>query len=883
MILSNSCGYKRNSRLFLITWDNSLIRLWDMDFRPRWNCYFSVRTNSPCQSRLIVTAADKERIMQPLPPLGTVPNLDHFISGHEWSDVHVNLRGSEVLASSKIIPVAGWYAIVTLPTAEAFAPISDMQFRLLSSTLVLSLLACALAWWMLKQQFSPMLSASRALTALSDSNQAYQPLPVVSDDEVGDLITGFNNLLKSLLRQKVALQEERSRYRSLVDWSPQALVVYRGGSIIYANPASIELFGANSELEMNGKDIRELIHANGPQIDLYQTKLNLNDVMPSPIQEVKLIKMDGTVIDVEVQDIVINYDGEPATIVALHDVTERKRALENLRITASVFDISQEAIMITDANNTIIDVNMAFSRITGYSRSEVIGKNPRILNSGQQKKSFYDAMWKSIKEQKTWRGEIWNRRKSGEIYPEMLSISVLCDIDGKAIRHVAMFSDISAIKTHEAELSRVAYFDALTGIPNRLLLADRMGHAIYQAARDKSIVAVCYLDLDGFKSINDSMGHATGDQVLIEVANRIEATVRGGDTVARLGGDEFVVLLVGLEHGEECATTLERLLAAIFQPIMVNDNRCVVSASIGVSIYPLDNEDADTLLRHADQAMYVAKQIGKNRYHIYDPAMDVRARSQHEFLRSIRHALDQEQFVLYYQPKINLRTGELVGAEALIRWQHPERGLLSPGEFLKYVENTELDIEIGEWVAAKALAQMNIWQKSGLDVGVSINISGYHLESPNFTERLRQRLATYPDIPLGRLQIEVLETVALNDIFAVREIIGACRELGVSFALDDFGTGYSSLTYLSTLPVDTLKIDQSFVRDMLEDKGDMAIVQGIIVLANAFDRKIVAEGIETAGHYQALRDMECDVGQGYWIARPMPADELLSWHATFLI
>jgi len=410
-----------------------------------------------------------------------------------------------------------------------------------------------------------------------------------------------------------------------------------------------------------------------------------------------------------------------------------------------------------------------------------------------------------------------------------------------------------------------------------VLLADRMKQAIAQTSREQNMVAVCYLDLDGFKPVNDTLGHEAGDQVLIEVAKRLGNTIRGGDTVARLGGDEFVVLLLGLEKGEECVVTLERLLAAVAQPISVKGNLISLGVSIGVSIYPLDDEDPDTLLRHADQAMYVAKQSGKNRFYIYDAALDQRARNQYEFLRSIRYGLEHDQFELYYQPKINLGTKQLVGAEALIRWQHPERGLLAPAEFLRLIENTELDIELGNWVINTALAQIVHWHNAGLDIEVSINISAYHLEAPRFAEELWQKLAQYPDLPPGRLQIEVLETAALNDLVIVSEVVEACHKFGVSFALDDFGTGYSSLTYLSNLPVDVLKIDQSFVRDMLEDKGDRAIVQGIIALARAFERKTVAEGIETEAHYLALLDMGCEQGQGYGIARPMSADDLAKW------
>ncbi|MGZ4969166.1 MAG: PAS domain S-box protein [Methylobacter sp.] len=594
--------------------------------------------------------------------------------------------------------------------------------------------------------------------------------------------------------------------------------------------------------------------------------------------EWRSLRTDGVPLDLEVTLNRIELEGSVCLQAVVRDITERKRAEDNLRITASVFNNSQEAILITDAGNIIIDVNSAFTLITGYSREEVLGRNPKVLSSGRHDKAFYTEMWQSLEQKKAWRGEIWNQRKSGEIYAELLSIATICGEDGRVQRYVGVFSDISYLKEHEAELSRVAHYDALTGIPNRVLLADRMKQAIAKTARERSVVAVCYLDLDGFKTINDNLGHDAGDQVLVEVSRRIRHTIRAGDTVARLGGDEFVVLLE-LEKGEECVATLERLLTVIAQPITVKDKPQMLSASIGVSIYPQDDEDSDTLLRHADQAMYIAKQSGKNRFYIYDTAMDLRARSHNELVKNIRIGLESKQFELYFQPKINLRTKQLVGAEALIRWRHPERGLLSPIEFLRPVENTELDIEIGNWVIATALEQINYWYCAGLDIEISINISAYHMESPRFTEKLQQQLAHYPNIKPGMLQIEILETAALNDLSIVCEIIEACRKLGVRFALDDFGTGYSSLSYLSKLPVDVLKIDQSFIRDMLEDKGDRAIVQGIIALAQAFDRQTVAEGIETEEHYRVLCDMGCQLGQGYGIARPMPADELINWRA----
>lgn len=442
---------------------------------------------------------------------------------------------------------------------------------------------------------------------------------------------------------------------------------------------------------------------------------------------------------------------------------------------------------------------------------------------------------------------------------------------------VGTFSDITLLKQHEKQLERIAHYDALTGIPNRVLLADRLQQALAHSKREGNILAVCYLDLDGFKLVNDTMGHEAGDKVLIEVTKRIKDTIRGDDTVARLGGDEFAVLLQGLHAAEEYAASLNRLLEAISQPIEIKHKLFEVSASIGVSIYPNDDYDADTLLRHADQAMYTAKQSGKNRYYLYDAENDQRARSHHEFLRRLALALSNNEFELYYQPKVDMRTFQLVGAEALIRWNHPERGLLAPAEFLLEVEGTTLDVELGDWVVTRALAQLEEWRQAGLTMELSINISARHLQSIDFPWKLKRKLLRYPDLPKGSLQIEVLETAALEDIPRVSDTIERCHKIGVSFALDDFGTGYSSLSYLGRLPVDALKIDQSFIRDMLYDKGDRAIVQGVIALAKAFDRKIVAEGVETEELFHELLEMGCEYGQGYGIARPMPASDLPAW------
>ncbi|WP_265942828.1 EAL domain-containing protein [Dechloromonas sp. A34] len=550
---------------------------------------------------------------------------------------------------------------------------------------------------------------------------------------------------------------------------------------------------------------------------------------------------------------------------------------EALRLAASVFQNSREGILITDPDANIIDVNEAFSRITGYPREEAIGRNPHILRSNRQDAAFYQAMWQALAGQGFWSGEIWNRHKNGHDYPQLLTINTVRDAAGKATHYVAVFTDITRIKLHETELEHSAHYDALTGVPNRVLLADRMGQAIALSRREKKLMAVSYLDLDGFKPINDRYGHAAGDRLLVEITRRLKGLLRGSDTIARLGGDEFVFLLLGMEGSPQCTATLERILEVIAQPVDLGGYAVSVSASIGVTLYPLDDGDPDTLLRHADQAMYQAKEAGRNRYHFYDPEQDRRAVSHREAVSRIAQALESGELELHYQPKVDMRAGKVIGAEALIRWRHPQRGLLPPMEFLPVVEHTEIDLAIGQWVVRTALQQMQSWRASGFDLQVSVNISAHHLQHENFETWLSGMLAAFPDVPPACLQLEVLETTAFDDIVNVSAVMRQCREKGVGFALDDFGTGYSSLTYLRRLPIDVLKIDRSFVGDILTDPEDLAIVQSVIALARAFGHSVVAEGVETAEHGLILLGLGCDQAQGWGIAAAMPAADFPGW------
>ena len=575
----------------------------------------------------------------------------------------------------------------------------------------------------------------------------------------------------------------------------------------------------------------------------------------------------------------LNLIAEEASLVQL--VIENAVAETRLQLAASVFTHAREGIMITDAKGIIVDVNETFSRITGYGRSDAVGKNPRMLNSGRQPPEYYAAMWQSLAENGHWSGEVWNRRKNGEVYAEILTISAVRDAAGKTQNYVALFTDITTLKAHQQQLEHIAHYDALTGLPNRVLLSDRLQQATARNQRSGQSVAVVFLDLDGFKAVNDSHGHAVGDELLVVVSQRMKTALREGDTLARMGGDEFVAVLIDLDQPEDCEPVLDRLLLAASDAVVVDHQTLYVSASIGVTLYPQDGADPDQLMRHADQAMYQAKQAGKNRYHLFDVAHDASVKTQRESLDHIRRALAENEFVLYYQPKVNMRTGEVIGVEALIRWQHPEFGFLAPNLFLPVIENHPLSIALGEWVIAAALAQIAAWREAGLDMPVSVNVDARQVQQDGFVQGLEQMLAAHPDMRLHRLELELLETNALEDIARVAEVMRACRVLGVDFALDDFGTGYSSLTYLRRLPARLLKIDQSFVRDMLDDPEDMAIVDGVIGLATAFRRQVIAEGVETIAHGACLLPRGCELAQGYGIARPMPAAKIPGWVADW--
>ena len=676
------------------------------------------------------------------------------------------------------------------------------------------------------------------------------------------------------------LQLLLAEQKAILDNDLIAIVKTRNRLIEWANPAYTKLLGY-APGELDGQSTRQNYTSDEAYAALGQAAYPVLQAGGMYLSEVEFVRKDGSHIWLAISGAQLEQ-GDGVSLWAFSDITQRHESEAKLHLAASVFTHAREGILITDADANIVDVNETFTRITGYQRDEVLGRNPRLLRSGQQDAAFYAVMWRDLEEQGYWQGDLWNRRKDGEDFAESLTISAVRDAKGRTQNYVALFSDITEQKHYQQHIEHIAHYDALTGLPNRVLLADRLHQNMAQSLRHESLLAVAYLDLDGFKAINDSHGHEMGDKLLVAVASRMKQAVREGDTVARMGGDEFVAVLQDLADIEASVPLLQRLLDAASQPVLVDDLALQVSASIGVTFFPqLDNTDADHLLRQADQAMYQAKLAGKNRYHIFDAEQDRNVRGHNESLEHIQRALAKGEFVLFYQPKVNMRSGEIFGAEALIRWQHPERGLLSPAVFLPVIEDHPLAVVLGEWVIDSALAQMEAWHATGLDIPVSVNVGARQLQQSNFVDRLIALLAQHPNIKPHCLELEVLETSALEDLTQVSKVIDACRRVGVRFALDDFGTGYSSLTYLKRLPADVLKIDQSFVHDMFEDPDDLAIVEGVLGLATAFRRQVIAEGVETVAHGVMLLQLGCELAQGYGIARPMPAHALPAWAAAW--
>jgi diguanylate cyclase (GGDEF)-like protein/PAS domain S-box-containing protein len=562
---------------------------------------------------------------------------------------------------------------------------------------------------------------------------------------------------------------------------------------------------------------------------------------------------------------------------ALATAIERQRVEEQLRQNAKVFESTRDGVVITDLDGRIVSVNAAFCAISGYSTDEVLGRSPDLLKSGRQSEAFFADLWASLRDTGHWQGEVWNRRKNGEIYPQWLSISTVHDERGQASHYVGVGTDISQLKRSEEQLQHLAHHDPLTGLPNRLLAQSRLEHALSRAQRNNLRMAVVFLDLDGFKHVNDSLGHPVGDIMLSTIADRLRQRVRADDTLARLGGDEFLLIIDNVEAPADVATVARKLLDALQQPLTLEGRELYVTASIGISLFPDDGQSWSELIRNADTAMYQAKAAGRDRFCFYTADMNANALAQLELEASLRQALGQDRFELHYQPKADLASGRTVGFEALLRLRDPQGGLLPPDSFIPMAERSGLIVPIGAWVLQRACLEAVAWHAAGrTDLTVAVNVSACQFRCAEFAEHVAHALQA-SGLPAAALELELTESVLMDDPERTAERLLALKRTGVRLSLDDFGTGYSSLGYLMRFPIDALKIDRSFVAGMGRDRHATDIINSIIGLARRMRLRVVAEGVELDAQLQSLRAYGCDEIQGFLLSRPMPADACNGW------
>ncbi|SEI41634.1 EAL domain-containing protein [Nitrosomonas eutropha] len=572
---------------------------------------------------------------------------------------------------------------------------------------------------------------------------------------------------------------------------------------------------------------------------------------------------------------------EFASFTAL--AVQKVRATEALRLSATVFASIREGVVITDLEPRIVAVNRAYMRITGYSEEQVLGKNPKIIKSGLHDKTFYQAMWATLKATGHWSGEVWNRRKNGEIYPQWLTINAVC-IDSSccdesnSCNYVGVFTDISQIKQSEAQLAQLAHYDPLTGLPNRLLAQSQLHQAIERAQRHGRLVGVLYIDLDRFKNVNDSLGHPVGDELLIKLAERMKKRVREEDTLARLGGDEFLLVLEDVRDLGDPAFVAQSLINLLTSPfVLPSGHEIFINASIGISLFPEDASNATELIQHSDMAMYQAKKEGRNTYRYHTEALSVAANERLIMENRLRYALSAEELILHYQPLVDARTGYVVGVEALVRWQPPGKAMVPPGKFIPIAEETGLIVPLGEWVLRTACKQARAWIDAGLSpLVMAVNLSVRQFQSENLVGMV-QRILEETQLPADYLELELTESMFMEHVEQSIETLNKLKTLGVHLAIDDFGTGYSSLIYLKRFPIDKLKIDQRFVRDLADDHNDREIAATIIAMARGLKLGVLAEGIESEEQLAFLRQQDCDYYQGYLFHRPVPAIELEAW------
>lgn len=666
-------------------------------------------------------------------------------------------------------------------------------------------------------------------------------------------------------------KQQNQLFLSLANNSLIGIGVIKNDRFVFSNRHLAQMVGYERQELIALPDVQQILP------DFYTELERFPEDCNEKLIETKLLLYSGKRIDIELCLLRTRFDGDDAIVVFVLDNTARKNNERNAQLAALVYENSTEAIVVTDENGVIVGVNPAFVEITGYQLSEVIGRTMNLLASGRQSPAFYKKMWRQLQKTGRWRGDIWNRRKNGEEYAERLNISTCYNEDGTVFRRIGLFFDITQDKEREQQIWRQANHDHLTGLPNRQLFQGRLQKAMQDADERNKAFALIFLDLDLFKDVNDTLGHNVGDQLLKEASKRLLSCVRDTDTVARIGGDEFTVIVSDVPNQAVVERICEEILVKIAQPYQLGENVVTVSASIGVTMYPEDASDAGEILKNADMAMYAAKECGRNQYCFFLPAMSEAIQARILFSQNLQTAIAENQFILYYQPIIDMRTGQVRKFEALIRWNHPEQGLVPPSEYIPFAEDSGLIVDIGQWVFKAAVQQAKRWHEQGLNYPISVNVSPAQFYADGIKVEEWVRLLEDAGLPTSSILIEITERLLLEENPAITKRLRQLREAGLQIALDDFGTGFSSLTYLKRYPIDYLKIDQSFVRNLAPDSEDLALCEAMIVMAQKLGLGVIAEGVEGSLQQSLLLEAGCVLGQGYLYSRPVPPQEIERW------
>ena len=704
--------------------------------------------------------------------------------------------------------------------------------------------------------------------------------PVLRNGEAQQIFCMEVDISKRKIDEQ-ALLDAGANFRQLFERSHDAIVLIQGNSIIDANPASLRLFHCAGRDAIVGKTLLDFSPPEQPSgessmaADAAQSAQTFID--GNHRYEWQYLLEDGASFWAEVLLTSVTLDHEFLSYAVVRDISARRATENTLQMAAQVFENSRDAIAITDREHRVLAVNQAFAEITGFAPADIVGAALPQLRTGEHEPTFYQQIWDYVAANDHWEGEVWSVRASGEEYPVWVALTAIRDSADQVINYMAILSDITDRKRVEEHTRHLAEHDFLTDLPNRVLFLDRLHQALAAARRKQARVAVMFLDLDRFKGINDSFGHHVGDAVLKEVAARLTGCVRGVDTVSRQGGDEFVVILADIGGVDQAAHVANSVMAAVARPVKFDGHTVSLSVSIGISIYPTDGEDLDTLLKHADVAMYHAKQNGRNAFSFFDAAMNAHVIERVQMENMLREALANDEFELAYQPEVNIASGLTIGVEALIRWRHPQRGLLLPDQFIKVAEECGLMVPIGDWVLRQACIQARVWRDKGFPVVVAVNLSTDQFMHNNLVHSVDAALRESGLAP-EFLDLEITEGVIMNGDAAIIETVNALRRRGVQLTIDDFGTGYSSLSYLRRFPLSKLKIDRSFVDDITRMPSDAAIIPAIIAVARSLKLRVIAEGVETEEQLRFLQQHGCDEYQGYYASMAMADPDLARRH-----